>query len=99
MLKGMIQPADKLLTLREAAAYLGYSPSGLRKIVSKRAIRYSQVGQGPIRFRREWLDEFVAVHTVDPRQIERSPAHPRTRRMDGGQVRHGFDPKLFRKSG
>jgi hypothetical protein len=64
--------------MKEAAEYLGYSVDRLRKLIQrsrKRAkgspvegpfIKFFQIGQGEIRFKREWLDEFVEAHTVDP---------------------------------
>jgi excisionase family DNA binding protein len=52
------KPSDALLTLSEAAEILGYKPSGLRKLVKRGSIRHIQVGRGPIKFRREWLEEF-----------------------------------------
>jgi hypothetical protein len=62
-----------LLTLEEAAAQLGYSASGLRKIVnstkagkSGAAIQFFQVGRGPIKFRQEWLDEFIDANATIP---------------------------------
>jgi hypothetical protein len=62
-----------LLSLEDAAKLLGYTPSGLRKIVRRTregkagpAIRFFQVGKGPIRFRSEWLDDFVDGNSVMP---------------------------------
>ena len=55
----------ELLTLEQAAAYLGYTVSGLRKLKDKRQIKYMQNGQGPIRFAQEWLDEFVESLSVN----------------------------------
>lgn len=65
---------DSLLNLRQAAAILGYAPAGLRKLVHQRRIQFSQNGRGPIRFRREWLDTFVASTENGPLRIVRSPA-------------------------
>ena len=71
--------ADEMLTLPEAAKLLGYAEKGLRNIVdrSKRAlagrrvdaptIEFAQAGvRGAIRFRREWLDAFIAGHPPAP---------------------------------
>jgi len=68
-----------LLDLREAAAHLGISVKKLRKIVErsrKRAegisvrgetIQFHQDGPGSqIRFKREWLDEYLTATTLDP---------------------------------
>ena len=77
-------PADiatvELLSLKEAAAYLGYTERGLRKIVGRSwlarlrtgswnvpTIEFSQAGKrGAIRFRREWLDDFINKGRVMP---------------------------------
>ncbi len=71
--------ADEMLTLPEAAKLLGYTEKGLRNIVerSKRAragqrvdaptIEFAQAGvRGAIRFRREWLDAFIAGRPPAP---------------------------------
>ena len=88
-----------LLTVAAAAEYLAMSESGLRKLVKRRLIRYSQLGRwGRIRFRREWLDEFIAAGEVTPitspqvRTKKRSKpvAHPTT------DTRHGLDYGLLK---
>ncbi|MBX3427597.1 MAG: hypothetical protein KF688_18095 [Pirellulales bacterium] len=66
-------PNDELLTLDQAADILGYSASGLRKIITqtkagKPGIQFSQIGNGPIKFKREWLDEFAVANSTMPRQ-------------------------------
>ena len=63
---------QSLLTLEAAAKILGYSESGLRKIVSrtkagKPGIKFTQIGNGPIKFKREWLDEFTVGNMESPR--------------------------------
>lgn len=82
-------PESDILSLAEAATYLGYSESGLRKIVKRKEIRFAQNGQGPIKFQREWLDDFLTCHKVD-----RSQAQSR-RAPISIQTEHGFDPKLL----
>jgi hypothetical protein len=70
----------RLLNLREAADALGYTVKGLRRIVERSrakargarirgpTIKFFQAGEhSPIKFRGEWLEEFIAAHTVDPR--------------------------------
>lgn len=72
---GETPQSDTLLTLAEAAEILGYKPSGLRKLVKRGDIRYVQVGRGPIKFRREWLDQFSAGNVVNqPSMPQRSSA-------------------------
>jgi hypothetical protein len=80
---------DPLLSLDEAAKLLGYSPSGLRKIVNRTkagkqdaAIQFFQVGKGPIKFRREWIDDFIAANSVIPRQ-PRPRVEPQHLRLSG----------------
>ena len=69
----------KLLSLQEAAEAIGYTAKGLRKIVDRSRLRanggrtrgptikFFQAGPGsPIRFKEEWLEEFITEHTTDP---------------------------------
>ena len=84
---------DSVLNMRQAAAYLGYEPSGLRKLVAQRHIQHTQNGRGPIRFRREWLDQFIATNASGPQDLVRSPAQRRTKR-NSVTPSHGFDPHL-----
>ena len=59
------QPVKDLLSLREAATLLGYTPKGLRKIVSRKGIQVCQSRKwAPLKFKREWLDDFVDGHTT-----------------------------------
>jgi len=56
-----------LVSLNDAAKILNYSVSGLRKLVTRRAIKfYQRTPHAPIKFKREWLDEFVADGTSGP---------------------------------
>jgi excisionase family DNA binding protein len=70
------KPQGALLTLAEAAEYLGYKPAGLRKLAKAGSVRFVQNGTGPLRFRREWLDEYVASNNASG--VKRSPARKRT---------------------
>lgn len=85
---------DALLNLRDAAAYLGYNSAGLRKIVKGRQIQFVQNGRGPIKFRRQWLDDFIATKAGGPRDVKRSPVQ-RRRSAIAAAPSHGFDPDLF----
>ena len=64
-------PIGSILNLKQAAAYLGYAPAGLREIVGRTrrrqaglhvlgpTIEYSQAGKrATLLFRREWLEPF-----------------------------------------
>jgi hypothetical protein len=70
-----------LLSITEAAPLLGLTASGVRKLVdrSRRAasgervngptIRFYQPTKGAcIRFKREWIEEFVDRCTVEPKK-------------------------------
>ena len=54
----------KVMTLREAAKYLHVSPSHLSNVLNGKVhgvpqIRSARVGLRSVRFRREWLDEWL----------------------------------------
>jgi hypothetical protein len=85
---------DAMLNLREAAAYLGYSADGLRKIIQRTkrrqagvhvagpTIEFSQAGKkGSLRFRRKWLDDFIEKNR-DGRDIPLLP-EPKPRKGPG----------------
>ena len=70
---------EGLLNIKQAAAYLGFTEHGLRKIISRTqrsregqhvagaTIEFCQSTQkGTLFFRREWLDEFVEHCRVRP---------------------------------
>jgi hypothetical protein len=84
-----------LLDLNQAAAYLNYKPAGLRKIVKRQQIQCHQNGRGPIKFRQEWLDDYIAARAKSPTDIERSPAQRRTRHRTTTEPVLGFDPSLY----
>lgn len=77
MLWGMV--GQRLLTLQEAADYLGYSESGIRKLIRRKAINYSKPA-GRYRFKPEWLDAFVQsgqlIETAKPSRSSVKPAQP-----------------------
>ncbi len=65
--------ADDMIPLAAAASQLYYSTSGLRKIVARTKsgrpgakIQFFQIGSGHIKFRQEWLDEFVRSNSIGP---------------------------------
>jgi hypothetical protein len=56
---------DGMLSLREAAELLGYTESGLRKIIARKGIEFFQSRPwAPIKFRREWVDSFIMGHST-----------------------------------
>lgn len=83
-------PTGDVLSLEEAADYLGYSVHGLRKIKYRKEIQFSQKVKGaPIFFKQEWLDEFLATNeskdTNTPARAYRKAIEPQ----------FGFDPELL----
>jgi hypothetical protein len=78
---------DRLLSLAEAAELLGMEASGLRKIVARTKrgtpgpqIQFFQIGQGHIKFRREWIERFIEDHSIKPGQVrQRKPQQPRSK--------------------
>ena len=89
-------PTDGFLNLEQAAAYLGYKPEGLRKIVKLKQIQHSQNGRGPIRFRREWLDQFAEKNAGGPKDIGNTPAKRKPAPLPLPAAAFGFDPSLIR---
>ena len=83
-------PTGGLLPLAEAAKYLGYKPAGLRKLAKQGLIRYVQNGRGPLRFKRQWLDEFIASN--NPQGLKRSPAQKRKAKPPAVPLVPGFVP-------
>jgi len=63
-------PQDRLLTLTEAAAYLGYQPRTLQAWASGKQpkIQFTLLG-GEKRFRKAWLDAAVDNNSVQPRKV------------------------------
>ncbi len=56
-----------MLSLKEAAQYLSCSQSSLRKTVRDGRIRYYQPRKHDrIKFKPQWLEEFLAAGTHDP---------------------------------
>jgi len=82
-----------LLSISEAAEYLGYTAKGLRRIVDRSraaasgsrtsgpTIKFFQAGKNaPIKFRQSWLDEFIEANTVDPSAARPQAAKPPKRK-------------------
>ena len=57
----------QLLSPREAAAYMGgLNPKTLERWRREhRGPRFTKIG-GLVRYRREWLDEFIEANTITP---------------------------------
>lgn len=99
----------ELIGLREAARILGYTEKGLRKIVGRSraraagarthgpTIKFFQTGKGGlVKFRPEWIDEFVDQHTVDPSEPAKEPAaRPRRKRLGSKSALSQLDQQLL----
>lgn len=90
---------EALIGLNDAARLLGYKPAGLRKLAKQGLILYVQNGRGPIRFKRQWVDDYIASN--NPQGVKRSPVQRRkpisaaTGGIDAAAL--GFKPSLYRK--
>jgi hypothetical protein len=84
---------DALIDLATAAELLGYKPAGLRKVVKAGQIRFVQNGNGPIKFRREWIDEYLQAN--NPTGAERSPSQRRV--PPPTSTVPGFDSSRFKR--
>ena len=105
---------NRLLRLSEVARRLNYTERTLRRIVNRAkrrakgepvrgpVIRFMQAGKGAeIRFRPEWIEEFIRENTVDPLATPLSTVAPRPRKRKPESTAaqsprvQGFDPKLY----
>jgi hypothetical protein len=78
--------ADRLLSLGEAAQRLGMSASALRKEVERGGIRCFQIrAHGRLKFREQWLEEFIADHTLNAKPSRLTPLR-RKRKADKSQA-------------
>jgi excisionase family DNA binding protein len=59
------KPADRLLTVVEAAELLGTSDSFPRRLITERRIRFVRVGRH-VRIPESAIAEFIAAGTVEP---------------------------------
>lgn len=94
----------ELLSLEEAATALGYSVKGLRKIVDRSraraqgtrtrgpTIKFFQTARGaPVKFRHEWIEDFIDRHTINPEQGVPSSKDRRRKRNGGMESTCGLD--------
>lgn len=61
----MSKPADRLLTVGQAAELLGTSASFPRRLIAERRIRFVRLGRH-VRIPESALAEFIAAGTVQP---------------------------------
>src|SRR5258708_1467905 len=96
-----------LLSLAQAAEYLGASESGLRKIVERSRrllatgrpplIKWCQHGRwGRIRFRAEWLEAYIDGGCPEPSEVIPVVKRPRTIGREPPSSDHGITPELLR---
>jgi hypothetical protein len=77
-----------MLDLKQAAELLGYSTSGLRKLVRRGDVRVFQARpHAPLKFRPEWLDEFIEARSTTPSE---APAQQRRRAKPAPPVANQF---------
>ena len=63
---------EGLLTVQEAADYLGYAKGTIYQKVSKGEIPHVKLGRA-VRFRRRDLDEWTDLHSVPPQSGSPQP--------------------------
>jgi hypothetical protein len=87
--------AERMLTVEEAARQLGYKPSGLYKIIGRTRkgkpgpqLQFYQLGKGPIKFKQQWLDDFIDDNSVipGPRSSSLSVKKPSRRLANGKRI-------------
>lgn len=91
-----------MLGIEDAAEQLGCTVSGVRKIVARGEIRYFQHGKrGTLRFKPEWIEEFIAQHTHAPgnQPPPRMPARraPKPRPSPDSETVCGFGWDLLKR--
>ena len=67
------EPADRLLTVAEAAELLSTSPRFPRRLIEERRIRFVRVGRH-VRIPESALREFIAAGLVEPVTTKRKVA-------------------------
>lgn len=100
-----------MLSLKEAAEFLGYNgDDALRQIIDRSrakaggaattgpTIKFFQPSKkAPIRFKPEWLLEFIDEHTVDPSHAVAAAKRERKQKARDTPLTwsHGLNPSLF----
>jgi len=101
---------EPLISLEDAAHLLNYSVPGLRKIVNRSrrklagepvagpTIQFFQPGpKAPIKFKSQWIDDFIQQNTCDPSQAV--PPRPTPQRKTIGQKTEVVPPDARRDLG
>jgi excisionase family DNA binding protein len=68
---------DETLDIPAAAKFLGVRPSTIRAWCSRKRLPYFKAGRC-VRFRRSWLEEFIALWNRRQRRTTRDQANDRT---------------------
>ena len=76
-------PADELLTVPEAASYLGVRPWTVRHWISDRKIEVVKYGKGLVRVRRSVLDRYVMSCTIKARTTHERRNTKESRLLEG----------------
>lgn len=84
--------ADELLTVVQAASYLGIRPWTLRHWISDRKIDVVKYGNGIVRVRRSVLDRYVASCTIKGKHDHGRRGTKEPRLLEGAGVGPGEEP-------
>lgn len=60
----------EFLTTKEVADILGVSDKTVRNLCSARKIKHQRLTERNIRFKREWVDEYLKAITFEPENKE-----------------------------
>ena len=84
-----------LMSMQNAADALGYTVKGLRKIIDRSrakakgartlepTIKFFQTVKGaPVKFKEEWIEEFIEEHTIDPNNGHPTRKNGKKRKID-----------------
>lgn len=90
---------NSLLDAKEAARILSLSVDRTRRLANKGEIRHVRFGgrRGQFKFRREWLEEYIAGSLTGPKKINRSPSQRRAMPIVF-EPRESFDPSFFQSN-
>jgi len=76
---------DELLSVPDAAQYLGIRPWTLRHWISDRKIEIVKYGNGAVRVKRSVLERFVAASTIKAR-VSHERGTAKSRLLEGPSV-------------
>ena len=82
-------PADELLTVPEAARYLGVRPWTVRHWISDRKIEVVKYGNGLVRIRQSVLDRYLASCTIKAKHDHGNRGTKEPRLLEGAGMEPG----------